>query len=464
MKQAFLCIAGCLGAVVTFFTISCNSGATTQPAIHAEDTVSLTNPIPDTIQTSDLVADVEFFTQVPASTTEGQLTRIIKLDHRPGDNDIFIQDLRGTSYRIRNGKPQLNMDIKKLRPNFIPQPGMATGFGSFAFHPDFQNNGLLYTTHTEPPKTAPADFSYPDSVPVVLQWVLTEWKTDPAKFPFIGEGRELLRINMPTGIHGVQEIAFNNKAKPGDEDYGLLYIGVGDGGSVEIHHGLVSRKPSAAWGSILRIDPRGNNSKNGKYGIPASNPFVGNADCAHEVYAYGFRNPHRLNWSRDGRMFAINIGQHLIEALDIVEPGRFYGWPVREGNFLVHTDHINDVYKLPANDTAYHVTYPVAEFDHDEGTAISGGFEYQGSTVPQLQGKYVFGDIGTGTLFYVDMQDLQIGRQATIKKWNIALKGKRTSLAELCHNERVDMRFGMDASGELYLFTKRDGKVWRIVR
>jgi glucose/arabinose dehydrogenase len=322
----------------------------------------------------------------------------------------------------------------------------------------------LYTTHTEPPKTAPADFSYPDSVPVVLQWVLTEWKTDPAKFPFIGEGRELLRINMPTGIHGVQEIAFNNKAKPGDEDYGLLYIGVGDGGSVEIHHGLVSRKPSAAWGSILRIDPRGNNSKNGKYGIPASNPFVGNADCAHEVYAYGFRNPHRLNWSRDGRMFAINIGQHLIEALDIVEPGRFYGWPVREGNFLVHTDHINDVYKLPANDTAYHVTYPVAEFDHDEGTAISGGFEYQGSTVPQLQGKYVFGDIGTGTLFYVDMQDLQIGRQATIKKWNIALKGKRTSLAELCHNERVDMRFGMDASGELYLFTKRDGKVWRIVR
>ena len=93
------------------------------------------------------------------------------------------------------------------------------------------------------PASAKADFSYPDSIPVLLQWVLTEWKTDPAAFPFSGKGREILRIDMPTGIHGMQEITFNRFAKPGDEDYGLLYIGIGDGGSAEIGHALVSAMP-----------------------------------------------------------------------------------------------------------------------------------------------------------------------------------------------------------------------------
>lgn len=84
--------------------------------------------------------------------------------------------------------------------------------------------------------------------------------------------------------------------------------------------------------------------------------------------------------------------------------------------------------------------------------------------MPQLVGKYVFGDIGTGKLFYVNVKDLQQGKLATIKRWNISMNGKPTSLAELCKNDRVDMRYGMDSKGELYLFTKQDGKVYRLVK
>ena len=177
--------------------------------------------------------------------------------------------------------------MARLKPKLIDQPGIATGFGSFAFHPEFSKNGLLYTTHAEPPGSAKADFSYPDSIPVLLQWVLTEWKTDPQSFPFSGQGREILRIDEPTGIHGMQEIAFNRIAKPGDEDYELLYIGIGDGGSAEIGHALVSQVPEKIWGSIIRIDPLGNNSKNGKYGIPPDNPFYksGNGKAVPEIYA-----------------------------------------------------------------------------------------------------------------------------------------------------------------------------------
>jgi glucose/arabinose dehydrogenase len=357
------------------------------------------------------------------------------------------------------------MDMPTLRPKFIHQPGLATGFGSFAFHPEFAKNGILYTTHAESPGSGKANFNYPDSIPVVLQWVLTEWKTDPSKFPFSGEGREMFRINMPTAIHGVQEISFNRLAKPGDKDYGLLYIGIGDGGSTEIGFPLVSPIPQKVWGSIIRIDPLGRNSKNGQYGIPSTNPFADSSNRAGEVYAYGFRNPHRINWSKSGQLFSINIGEHNIEALNMIMPGHFYGWPIREGTFMERF--FNDkgkVYPLPPNDSIYHVTYPVAEFDHDEGTAICGGFEYSGTAVPQLQGKYVFGDIGTGRLFYVNMKDLKLGKQATIKKWNISMKGQPTTLAKLCNNTRVDLRYGKDSKGELYLFTKEDGKVYKLVK
>jgi glucose/arabinose dehydrogenase/mono/diheme cytochrome c family protein len=429
------------------------------------DTNDIKNPIPDTIKTSDLVVDVNFVTQIPPSSDQLPITRIIKLDYQPNTDDLFILDLRGKLYKLQNGEPKVYMDMAMLKPKFIHQPGLATGFGSFAFHPEFAKNGLLYTTHAEPPGSGKADFNYPDSIPVTLQWVLTEWKTDPSCFPFSGKGREIFRINMPTGIHGVQEIAFNRLAKPGDKDYGLLYIGIGDGGSTEIGYPLLSQTPQKIWGSIIRIDPLGKNSMNGQYGIPPTNPFSksNSAKNAREIYAWGFRNPHRINWSKSGQMFSINIGEHNIEALNMILPGHFYGWPIREGTFLVRFfNDVGKIYPLPSNDSIYHVTYPVAQFDHDEGTAISGGFEYQGTTIPELAGKYLFGDIGSGKLFYVNMKDRKIGRQATIKKWNISMNGVPTTLSQLCGNNRVEMRFGMDKKGELYILTKADGKIYKL--
>ena len=430
-----------------------------------EDTNDIKNPIPDTIKSSDLVVDLNLVTQIPRSSDEPPLTRITKLDYQPNTGDLFILDLRGKLYRLQNGEQKVYMDMVSLKPKFINQPGLATGFGSFAFHPEFSKNGLLYTTHTEPPASAKADFSYPDSIPVLLQWVLTEWKTDPLAFPFSGTGREILRIDMPTAIHGMQEITFNRLAKPGDKDYGLLYIGIGDGGSAEIGHALVSPIPDKIWGSIIRIDPSGNNSKNGKYGIPGSNPFykTENEKSAPEIYAWGFRNPHRISWSKSGQLLAVNIGEHNIEALNIIEAGHFYGWPIREGTFLERFFYnTGKIYPLPGNDSVYHVTYPVAQFDHDEGVAISGGFEYRGTAIPQLAGKYLFGDIAAGKLFYVNMKDLRLGTQATIKKWKISFKGVPTTLAQLCGKDRVEMRFGMDSKGELYLLTKADGKVYKL--
>ncbi|HKO80296.1 MAG TPA: PQQ-dependent sugar dehydrogenase, partial [Chitinophagaceae bacterium] len=253
----------------------------------------------------------------------------------------------------------------------------------------------------------------------------------------------------------------------GDKDYGILYIGVGDGGSVENGFDFLVHNIKKIWGTILRINPTARNSANGQYGIPADNPLATsqNNNAIREIYAYGFRNPHRITWTTSGDMLACNIGQGNIESLDLVMPGHDYGWPIREGTYVSSdvNENLGKVFPLPANDSIYKITYPIAQYDHDEGKAISGGFEYEGTTIPLLKGKYLFGDIPTGRLLYIEIANIKQGKQALIKEWKISISGTRRTLLELCGGERVDLHFGKDSGGELYILTKADGKVYKLV-
>ncbi len=424
----------------------------------------LLDPIPQKIKMSDLVLNIESYTSIPYSSENQLHTRIAKMDFQPESHDNYILDLRGTLYQIKD-RPIEYLNMAKYMPKFINVPGLATGFGSFAFHPDFAKNGLLYTTHTEAAGSASADFAYADSIKVALQWVVSEWKTDePNAVPFKGTQREMFRVNMVNVIHGVQDIAFNPNSKKGNADYGLLYIGIGDGGCVEQGYPTLPHNLKRIWGTIIRIDPAGKNSRNGKYGIPNTNPFAKTNNLG-EIYAYGFRNPHRITWTKGGKMLASNIGQKMVESINMIMPGHDYGWPEREGTFRIDSKgDINHVYKLLPNDKKYNYTYPVIQIDHDEINAISGGFEYQGKEIPALIGKYVFGSIVDGRLFYTEEKDLQNGKQAEIREWRVAFGGKPIKMNELTHNDRVDLRIGKDQKGELYLMTKPDGKVYKLLK
>ena len=431
------------------------------------DPKALKDPIPEPIPMSDIVVNLELLTQIPPSSQEQQLTRIARLDFLPGTEKLFVMDLRGKLYYLNGNKPEVYMDMNQLNPKFIHKPGLATGFGSFAFHPEFATNGLLYTSHTESPGSGKADFDYADSIKVTLQWVLSEWKTSqPGAFPFSGESRELMRVNMVTPIHGMQEIIFNPLARKGSEDYGLLYIGIGDGGSAESGYPFLCHSKEKIWGTVIRIDPKGTNGINGHYGIPETNPFVksDNPNIRKEIFAYGFRNPHRITWSKAGDIFVSNVGHHNLESLYIIHSGSDSGWPIREGTFVIDpSQNMHNIYPLPVDDAQYNFTYPVAQYDHDEGNAIAGGFEYGGKALPKLVGKFVFSDIVKGRLFYVEMKDLKVGSQAPIKEWRVSFNGSIKTLSELSGSQKVDERFGRDSKGELYITTKPDGKVYRLV-
>ncbi len=207
------------------------------------------------------------------------------------------------------------------------------------------------------------------------------------------------------------------------------------------------KRLSVIMGKMLRIDPNGSNSANGKYGIPASNPFVGTSGAVKEIYAYGFRNPFKFSFdSASGHLIVGDVGQNEVEEVDDVvkaDPATGkgnYGWVTKEGTFLFIRSGPNTGMVNPTNSpgSPAGLTDPVLEYDHNSGQAVIGGFVYHGALLPQLDGDYVFGDLSNGSangrLFYSDLSTGQIKEfklSATFGKW---LKG-----------------FGVDANGEIYV-------------
>ena len=429
----------------------------TAPIPMSGDTTS--NLIPEKVQDSGIRLELELFAQLPPSDNKPPLAKMTKMEPIPGTARLMINDQRVGLYEILEGKPQLYLNIAVERPLMVSQPGWATGLGSFAFHPEFAKNGLFYTSHTEPGGTAKADVGYTDSLKVFMQWVLTEWKADdPQASVFKGSSREILRVNNSSQAHGMQELTFNPQAKKGaSADYGLLYVGYGDGGTAENGFPEISNHGGKGmYSSIWRIDPLGKTGRNGQYGIPTTNPFFGKKEFAGEVYAYGFRNPNRIFWDEKGQLHATDIGQHSIEEINRIEAGKFYGWPIREGTFVINPyGSFRSLYPLPEDDAKFGVSYPKIQLEHDETVAIIGGYTV---AYGPLKGRFVFGDVPTGRLFFADLTE----EKAVAQTWGIRYQGKEMSLKELVGLDRVDLKFGLDANKQLYVMSKTNGGVYVI--
>ncbi|MBD5781740.1 PQQ-dependent sugar dehydrogenase [Pelagicoccus sp. NFK12] len=422
----------------------------------------LEDPIPEKIADSGIVLELEAFCAIPPSSETLPVARINKLAgvHDKGEERIFVNDQRGVLYEIVQGEARVFLDLAKRRPEFVHTPGLATGFSSFAFSPEFESDGLFYTQHAESGDAAVADIQLPPGRKAKLQYVVTEWQVEAGTRASIeGEGRELLRIEMVDTSHGMQELAFDPYSRRGDRNFGLLYIGVGDGGASYIGRPDLIEGAGLVWGTVLRIAPQGTNSGNGKYGIPGDNPFADGAGGLPEVFAHGFRNPNALSWSSDGSFYVADIGHWQIEELNRVEAGKDYGWPRLEGTFEI--DLLNDQSQVyPRNGDYGDVVDPLLQVDHDEMMAIAGGFVYEGSQLPLLKGTYLFGDIATGRVLVASDLNRAKAKAEDVK---LSIAGNITSLTELAGNERGDLRVGRDAAGEPYFLSKTSGTIWKVV-
>ena len=459
------------------------------PAAQAADG-AVYDPVPTEPVTSKLGLVLSQYAQFPQSFTQppledqrlNRIARINTIMELPdGSGRRAVPDLNGNLYLVENGVPHVYLDVRAtFGAPFFSGKGLGQGFGYVTFHPDFKRNGVFYTIHTEDPllTSAVPDYAQPN---VQYHGIINEWKaTDPAAGTFSGTHREILRIGFGGRIHGIQEINFNSHAKRGDADYGLLYLAVGDGGV-----GVNNTDPqnlAIPHGKLLRIDPFGTNAPNGKYGIPVGNPFVGQAGKRGEIYAYGFRDPHRFSWDKaTGALYLGHIGEHAVESIYEVRPGDNFGWSDREGRYVFDrtpTTPCDRLFPLPADDAGYQ--YPVAEYDHnpppgwnctsDVGVAVAGGFVYRGSAIPALKGKYIFGDLVNGWVFYTEASEMKRGQApATIHRLNLfTATGTPIRMQDISgpgsvgDPNRVDLRFGTDRSGELYILAKANGKIWKI--
>jgi hypothetical protein len=427
----------------------------------------LTGRLVPPVKQSELKIELEEVVQIPRMPGSSPDLGVVTLrPHPSGDGTLFVSDQNGIIYRINEGKAEIFLDVRAYIPDFQSGPGIATGIASFDFHPDFLNNGLFYMLHAETYKGQAADYSiFADTLHANVQWVLAEWKMEDVEANvFKGTHRELLRLHAPTYGHGAQDLAFIPGLNTGDPDYGLLYFGFGDGGSNNIGRPELGHHSTSFLGTIMRIDPLGTNSTNGKYGIPASNLFADETDPAtvREIYAYGFRNPHRLAWdpAHGNRMMATDIGEANIEELNIIENGGDYGWPNREGIYgIATTRNLKKVFNLQKSDQDLY-NLPFAQYDHVEGNAISGGYVYEGD-LALLKNKYVFGDIVSGKLYYVNM-DPQL-TDSSVYQLSIVAEGAETTLREMSQLKRMHLRIGYDRfAKQLYVITKADGRIRRV--
>jgi hypothetical protein len=487
--------------------------------------------------------------------TDGMLARINSLREEPGGAQrFFVNDLNGPVYILDKSTKKLTtyLDFNGrdghagLFHKFTFEVGYGNGLISFQFDPDYRKNGRFYTVHLEDPALPGSNLpdntnlraldvaGYATTPPIGTpgdiqrEGIVIEWTdSNTANGTFEGTARELMRVQLNTRIHPLGDLSFNPAARPGDGDWRVLYLGCGDGGSGEsrLSIRLNPQRLDTLVGKILRIIPdlteqqsKSILSENGRYRIPNDNPFVSTPGARKEIWAYGLRNPHRLNWAidaanpRNNRLIANSIGLRTWETVNIVHKGSNYGYSLREGNEKLQPDNktakLPDVDSIPVQitDTVTHgmvtPTYPVIQYGHvpGGGDAVGSGFIYSGKAIPALRGKYIFTDISTGRVWYADYKEMMAaddedpltlaemhtvhivwddphdtpdaGKQTYDTMFPIAQAtyhfrgGKAPNLpgrALVSGDGRADAHVALDAAGELYIFSKTDGMIRMVV-
>ncbi len=464
-------------------------------AIHAQITA---NPIPAAIEKRGITVELRDVVRLPE--TRGM---------RPADQDVnpagwarvsfvrdapdgrrFVNDSRGFLYLLRDGKKSVYLDFAS-QVQHVNYSRLESGLIGFTFHPEFAKNGLLYTVHAEFARDNP---SKPNFVPpgyteaqATHHNIITEWHAkNPSANTFEGTRRELLRVAhvVQNQSHPFGAVEFDPTARPGTEEYGLLYtsgsdLGFSNGGGQHANNPGATQRLDSVIGAILRIDPRSPSVSKGTkglgdYTIPRPNRFAGDNDpkTLGEIYAYGFRNAHRLSWDPSDRtMFANDIGMDHIEEVNIVRNGGNYGWMTREGIWENGMNRpggkLNLLFELP---TAIldglkreEFLYPVAMYDHDEGRAISGGFTYNGK-IGQLRGKYVFGDVQRGRVFVSDIAALKKAEDgvprtvAPIEEVQLVVRDANGARQNITFQELVDRSMNAKLTrADLHLHRGSDG-------
>lgn len=329
-----------------------------------------------------------------------------------GDSRQFVVEQAGRIMIVDSGitlsEPFLDIGDR------ISSVRLEQGLLSMAFHPNYPENGYFYVNYTDRNGDT----------------IVSRFETLPSDINRAEPNSEiiLLSVAQPFPNHNGGQIQFG----PG----GLLYIGMGDGGSGGDPQGHGQNEQSLL-GTLLRIDV----DSGEPYSIPDDNPYVLDDSRKSEIWASGLRNPWRFSFDRQtGDLFIADVGQNSWEEINfqpaLSQGGQNYGWNILEGSHCFGQ----------SNCDASGFVLPIAEYDHIDGNcSVTGGFVYRGNLFPAMRGNYLFADYCSGTIWSLF--------QLTDGSW-VENQLLRTDLAL--------SSFGEDMNGELYVLDQINGAIFQL--
>ena len=327
-----------------------------------------------------------------------------------GDRRLFILEKPGRIRIVENGRllPTPFLDITDRVGSRSNEQGLL----GLAFHPGYAGNGYLFVNYTD---------QAGDTQIERYRVTSDRNRADPAS------AKRLLSIDQPFANHNGGMIAFGAD--------GMLYIGMGDGGSGGDPQGH-GQNLNSLLGKILRIDV----DRGEPYGIPAGNPFVGRAGARGEIWAYGVRNPWRFSFDRaTSLLYVADVGQNAYEEINVVPAaaaGVNYGWNTMEARHCFRAD--------ACDRTGMHL--PQLEYPRSAGCSVTGGYVYRGRQLSALVGHY----------FYADY--CQPGIRSFRYDGGAVTDERRWELPDAAQVSG----FGQDSDGELYVVSL-GGRVFKIV-
>lgn len=360
---------------------------------------------PPTTAAPDLAAVEVSLTQVAG------VARSIVLATRPGDPFLYIGTQGGTVVAVRDG---VTHPLPTLDLGADVRSGGEQGLLGMTFGPTGEH---LYV-----------HFSGPSGETVVREYVVSVAGERPA-VAATSTARTILTVEQPQPNHNGGALVFGPD--------GMLYLGLGDGGSAGDEgtgHAPEGNGQSVETllGKILRIDPEPR--AGAEYRIPPDNPFASGGGRP-EILATGLRNPWRFSFDAvNGDLWIGDVGQNAWEEIDAVAfedaAGANFGWPILEGS------------RPFRRDTAPGTVLPVFDLSHDDGyCAVVGGHVYRGSAIPDLVGAYVYSD----------------NCNSAIRALRLGADGKVETVRELGVLTDGVTSFGEDEAGELYVLTGSAG-------
>jgi glucose/arabinose dehydrogenase len=329
-----------------------------------------------------------------------------------GSGRLFIVEKSGRILILQNGQllstPFLDIQAR------VDSRGTEQGLLGLAFHPNYAQYGTFFVNYIDlNGNTVIARFHVSTGDP---NWA------DPSSEV------DILRIHQPYPNHNGGGLAFGPD--------GMLYAGLGDGGS-EGDPNRTGQNLGTLLGKLLRI----NVNSGATYGIPPDNPFAAGGGQP-EIWVFGLRNPWRFSFDRlTGDLYIADVGQDKWEEVDFIPAGTpgglNFGWSYYEG-LHPYQD------QPPVNAT---FTWPVAEYSHADGCAVTGGYVYRGVSLPEWRGVYFFGDYCSGTVWGL-----------------IHSNGNTFQMKTLFQTGARITTFGLDEAGEIYLVDYGSGTLLRLMK